>query len=313
MANLTSKFFGINMTSPFILGSGPLSYSAEGLMAALNAGAGGVTTKTLRLEKAHNPIPHMALPTSPNLRGSLLNTEKWSDITWEQWVDEEFPKLAGHPGALIASIGHTAPEAEIITGPVAKTGVVNMIECVAYTKDDLVPVIQAVRERTDLPILAKLSLNWGDGLYRAAEDALEAGANGFSAIDSVGPALAIDIETCQPILGGIKNQGWVSGPAIRPLAQAVVAELTRRFGFPIIGLGGVLQAEDAIEMSMVGASAIGVCTAPIIRGLGWFNKTNMKLSEWLDQHGYASFSDTYGLALSQIHSTRKFRDIGFQL
>jgi dihydroorotate dehydrogenase (fumarate) len=279
MANLSGKFFGIDMTSPFILGSGPLSYNAEGLLAAFDAGAGGVTTKTLRLKKAHNPIPHIALPTSPNLRGSLLNTEKWSDITWEQWVDEEFPKLVGHPGVLIASIGHTAPEAELITGPVVGTGVVDVIECVAYTRETLLPVIRAVRERTSLPILAKLTFNWGDDLYRAAEEAVEAGVNGFSAIDSIGPALAIDIETRQPILGGIKNQAWVSGAAIRPIAQAVVAELTRRFGLPVIGTGGVIQAEDAIEMSMVGAAAVGVCTAPIIRGLDWFNKTNDKLGE----------------------------------
>ena len=195
LAILTTKLFDILMPSPFILASGPLSYDATGMWEAFRAGAGGVTTKTLRLEAAVNPTPHMVVPRSSNLRATLFNTEKWADLPWEQWVEQELPAMAGHPGVLIASIGHTAREGEIITRPVSETGVVNAIECVAYTKDTMIPLIRAVRERTDLPILAKLTFNWGDDLYPAAEAALEAGANGFTAIDSLGPTLQIDIET----------------------------------------------------------------------------------------------------------------------
>jgi dihydroorotate dehydrogenase (fumarate) len=132
---------------------------------AYRAGAGGVTTKTLRLEAAVNPTPHMVVPRSSNLRATLFNTEKWADLPWEQWVEEELPAMKGHPGILIASIGHTAPEAEMITRPVVETGVVNAIECVAYTRATMIPLVRAVRERTDLPILAKLTFNWGDDLY----------------------------------------------------------------------------------------------------------------------------------------------------
>ncbi len=302
MADLTTRLFGITMPSPFILASGPLSYDATGLWEAYRAGAGGVTTKTLRLERAINPTPHMVVPRSSNLRATLFNTEKWADLTWQQWVDQELPKMKGHPGALIASIGHTAPEAEVITGPVAATGVVDAIECVAYTKETIVPVVRAVRERTDLPVLAKLTFNWGDEVYEAAEGALEAGANGFTAIDSIGPTLQIDIESRQPTIGGEGSKAWMSGAAIRPVAQAVVAELVTRFGVPVVGTGGIIQAEDAVEMSMVGATALGVCTGPLLRGLEWFERTEEKLHAWLDAHCYATLTATRGLALPNLQA-----------
>jgi dihydroorotate dehydrogenase (fumarate) len=302
------------MPSPFILASGPLSYDAHGLWAAYRAGAGGVVTKTLRLAAAINPTPHMVVPRSANLRATLFNTEKWADLTWARWVEVELPALAGHPGMLIASIGHTPAEGEVIAGPVAATGVVDAIECVAYTKATIVDLVRRVRQQApQMPILAKLTFNWGDELYPAAEAALAAGANGFTAIDSIGPTLQIDIETGEPTIGGAGNKAWMSGAAIRPVAQAVVAELAQRFpGVPIVGTGGVIQAEDAVEMTMVGASAIGVCTGPLLRGLEWFSKTPEKLGAWLDAHGYADLDAIRGVALPKLHPVEDTSPLTFE-
>jgi dihydroorotate dehydrogenase (fumarate) len=213
---------------------------------------------------------------------------------------------------LIASIGHTPAEGEVIAGPVAATGVVDAIECVAYTRDTIVGLVAAVRERTDLPILAKLTFNWGDDLYPAAEAALKAGANGFTAIDSIGPTLQIDVETAQPTIGGAGNKAWMSGAAIRPVAQAVVAELAQRFDVPIVGTGGIIQAEDAVEMTMAGASALGVCTGPLLRGLEWFGRTHEKLSAWLDGHGYASLAELRGIALPHLHAVEDTAALTFK-
>jgi dihydropyrimidine dehydrogenase (NAD+) subunit PreA len=301
MADLGTSLFGARMPSPFILASGPLSYDATGLWEAYRAGAGGIVTKTLRLEPATNPTPHMVLPRSSNLRGTLFNAEKWTDLPWQQWVAAELPRMAGHPGLLIASIGHTPVEG-LIAGPIAETGVVDAIECVAYTKDTMVDLVRAVRARTDLPVLAKLTFNWGDELYAVAEAVLAAGASGFTAIDSIGPTLQIDVDTRQPTVGGSGNRAWMSGAAIRPVAQAVVAELATRYpAVPIVGTGGIIQAEDAVEMTMCGASALGVCTAPLLRGLEWFARTHEKVSAWLDDHGYASLDEARGVALPHLH------------
>jgi dihydroorotate dehydrogenase (fumarate) len=313
LADLTTILFGTTMPSPFILASGPLSYDATGLWEAYRAGAGGVVTKTLRLERAINPTPHMVVPRSSNLRATLFNTEKWADLPWEQWVARELPAMRGHPGLLIASIGHTPAEGEVIAGPVAATGVVDAIECVAYTKATIVDLVRRVREQAPaVPILAKLTFNWGDDLYPAAEAALKAGATGFTAIDSIGPTLQIDIETGEPTIGGVGSKAWMSGAAIRPVAQAVVAELAVRFpGVPIVGTGGIIQAEDAVEMTMVGATALGVCTGPLLRGLEWFERTHKSLSAWLDAHGRARLSDVRGIALPHLRAVEDTAPLTF--
>jgi dihydroorotate dehydrogenase (fumarate) len=303
MANLNTELFGVTMPSPWILASGPLSYDATGLWEAYRAGAGGVVTKTLRLEAAVNPTPHMVVPRSSNLRATLFNTEKWADLTWERWAEVELPAMAGHPGLLIASIGHTPAEGEVIAGPIAAVPTVDAIECVAYTRETIVDLVRAVRQQAPkTPILAKLTFNWGDELYAAAEGALKAGADGFTAIDSIGPTLQIDIETGEPTIGGVGNNAWMSGAAIRPVAQAVVAELAQRFDVPIVGTGGIIQAEDAVEMTMVGATALGVCTAPLLRGLEWFERTHEKLRAWLDDHGVAALGDLRGVAIARLHA-----------
>ena len=81
MADLRTTLFGITMPSPFILASGPLSYDATGLWEAYKAGAGGVVTKTLRLEAAINPTPHMVVPRSSNLRARRCSTPRSGPIS----------------------------------------------------------------------------------------------------------------------------------------------------------------------------------------------------------------------------------------
>jgi dihydroorotate dehydrogenase/NAD-dependent dihydropyrimidine dehydrogenase PreA subunit len=299
MGDLRTTLFDIEMSSPFILGSGPLSYSSQAVRAAFEAGVGGVTTKTLRLEAAVNPTPHIVVPRAQNLREALLNSEKWSDLTWQQWVDVELPALQGHPGLLIVSVGHIAAEAEAIVPLVTACSAVNVIECVSYAGPALPPMLRAVRKLTNLPLLAKLSFNWGDELMPIAEAALHAGADGFTAIDAIGPALEVNAETGEPTVGGAGNAAWLSGAPIRPFAQAVVANLVERFGKPVVGIGGVMQATDAVEMTMVGATAVGVVTGPLLHGLTWFVKTNAKLSQWLDNHGYDNMADIRGKALKR--------------
>ncbi len=301
MADLTTELFSIQMPSPLILASGPRSYNAEGVQKAFDSGAGGVVTKTLRLQPAVNPTPHITLAPKKNLRNTLFNSEQWSDLTWLEWVNRELPALAGHPGALIVSLGHTPEEvAEMVEGVVA-SGVVDILECVAYTSDDLVPMVEAIRQRTDIPLLAKLTFNWGERFFEIAEQALEMGVDGFTAIDSIGPTLSIDIESGQPMLSGIAGKTWMSGAAIKPVAVAMVAQLTQRFGdVPIVGTGGVITTNDAMEMLMAGASAVGACTAPILQGVGWFSRINQGLNQWLDEHGHPKISSVCRRALQYL-------------
>lgn len=312
MADLRTRLFDCELPSPLVLASGPRSYAAAGVWEAYKAGAGAVVTKTLRPTLPVNPTPHIIAPNSRGLRNSLINAEEWSDISWEQWVYEEIPALAGHPGALIVSVGHTAQDVEKFIQPVASSKGVDIIECVSYSSAAMVPLVVAVRANTDLPILAKLSFNWGAELLPTAEAALEAGCSGFTAIDSIGPALQIDIETGHPLLGSAGGKGWMSGAAIKPLALALVADLKTRFGRPVVGTGGVFSAADVIEMSMAGADAVGVCSAPILYGNEWFAKTLKKLDLWLTEHNYSSLGEIVSFALPRLHPQRISSGLDFR-
>jgi dihydroorotate dehydrogenase/NAD-dependent dihydropyrimidine dehydrogenase PreA subunit len=312
MAELQTQLFDKLLPSPLVLASGPRSYGAEGIWAAFEAGAGGVVTKTIRLKAAVNPTPHIATTHNTNLRNTLYNSEQWSDLTWRQWVEAELPALAGHPGVLIASLGHTAQEVNEMVEFIVATGVVDIIECVAYSSDDLANMIRAVRHKTDLPVLAKLTFNWGERLMSIAEEALSAGASGFTAIDSLGPTLHIDIETGRSLHAGKQGKAWMSGAAIKPVSLAIVAELATHFGQPVIGTGGIVTAEDVIEMALVGANAVGACTAPLLYGLEWFGKTATKVSEWLECHGHSSLVEIHGAALPLLQADDDTGGISFQ-
>lgn len=253
-----------------------------------------MVTKTIRPEATVNPVPHIAAAG----RGSMLNTEGWSDLSAGQWIEQELPSLAGRDEVLIASTGHTPAEVAQLAGPLAEAGA-DVLELVSYQAKDTVQMVAAAKRSVTIPVLIKVSANWPDRLEVVGQ-ALQAGADGITAIDSIGPALRVDVETGQPVLGSF---AWLSGAAIRPVALRAVAEICLRHDVPVVGTGGVGRAEEVVEMIMAGATAVGVHTAPLLQGLGWFGKTLARLERWLDERGYACPGDLRGLALSHLRES----------
>lgn len=291
MADLSVGICGIQLRNPLVLASGPLSWNAEAIRAAFDAGAAAVVTKTIRPRATVNPTPHM----SRIGRRSLLNTEGWSDLPAGQWIEEELPSLRDRDGVLIASTGHTPAEVGRLARPLARSGV-DLLELVSYDVGAAAPMVEAVKRLISVPVLVKISPNWPD-VQQVVADCLRAGADGVTAIDSVGPTLSIDVETGRPTLGGF---AWLSGDAIRPIALRVVADVCLREDVPVVGTGGVGTATDVIEMLMAGAVAVGVHTAPLLQGLPWFSKTLRRLDDWLDQRGWDRASDVRGEALPHL-------------
>jgi len=302
MADLTATLCGIELKNPLVLASGPLSWSAEGIRAAFDAGAAAVVTKTIRPQATVNPVPHIACPG----RGSLLNTEGWSDLPAEQWIERELPSLAGRDGVLIASTGHTPAEVEQLAGPLAEAGA-DLLELVSYRGEDTAPMVEAVKQAVSIPVLVKISANWPN-LLEVVKSCLRAGADGVTASDSIGPALRVDVETGQPVLGSF---AWLSGEAILPITLRVVAEICLSHDVPVVGTGGVGRAEDVVEMVMAGATAVGVHTAPLLGGLDWFDKTITRLERWLEEHDHARLSDLRGLALPHLRETAPHTPLAF--
>jgi dihydroorotate dehydrogenase (fumarate) len=292
MADLSVDLCGMSLSNPFVLASGPLTWNAEAIQAAFAAGVAAVVTKTIRPQATVNPVPHIADAG----RGSLLNTEGWSDFSADEWLERELPALCERGGrVLIASLGHTPEEVAQLAGPVTGTGP-DLLELVSYRAEDAAPMVAVAKERSSLPVLIKVTANW-PGLLDVVEACLQAGADGITAIDSIGPTLRIDVETGEPLLGSF---AWLSGRAILPISLRVVAQICQRHGVPVVGTGGVGQAEDAIEMVMAGATAVGVHSLPLLQGLGWFGRTLSCLDRWLETHGHGRLADLRGVALPHL-------------
>jgi dihydroorotate dehydrogenase (fumarate) len=222
----------------------------------------------------------------------MINAEQWSDITGEAWVEREIPKATDAGVPVIASIGHTAEEA-VRWVPLADRAGAWAIELVSYDESTMEAMIRKAAALTKKPVLVKLSPCWREPLAKLP-GFIAAGASGFTAMDSLGPALRIDIHTCRPVLGSGDGRGWLTGRAIRPIILHYVAALAEQTNFPIIGLGGVETAEDVVEMSMAGADVVGLCTSLMLRGPEYLAVLTDELLVLMDSLGYTNFSELRG-------------------
>ena len=292
-AALGIYFCGYRLQSPFILTSGPLSYGAEGMIRAHQAGCGAAVTKTIRLQPAVNPPRHMGTVG----RDSLINCEKWSDIDRLRWYEQEIPQAAAAGVTVIASVGHTPQEAQAIVEDVEKAGA-QMIELVSYTEETLVPMLDFAKAHVSIPVICKLSANWPDTVA-SAQRCLEHGADGLCAIDSIGPTLKIDIRHARPEMESGDGYGWLTGEAIRPIAMRINAEIARSHPElrSLYASGGCMRPEHAVEYLMAGAMGVGVCTAAILHGTAYIETLCRGLSELLLELGYRSVEEVYRAAL----------------
>jgi len=160
-------------------------------------------------------------------------------------------------------------------------------------------MLKVARKKTDLPISVKVSANWRD-VFKIAVKAEKEGADAITAIDSVGPVLAINVEKGEPYLGSETGEGWLSGTAIRPFAVRVVAGIAQRVKIPIFGVGGVASGKDIAEMVMAGASAVQICTVLLFKGLKHIKVMQEELKSFMERKGYSKLDDFRGLALKKI-------------
>lgn len=150
-------------------------------------------------------------------------------------------------------------------------------------------VVRAVREKTTLPLITKLSPNVSC-IADFAKGAQDAGSDMISLINTI-PAMAIDIETRRPKLANIT--GGLSGPAVKPVAIKLVYEAAKAISIPVIGMGGITCGADAVEFLLAGASAIAVGTATFADPAAPLKVLN-ELKEWMDSHGVKSVSELIG-------------------
>jgi len=287
----------LEFRNPILPAAGPIVRDGKSLLEIANKGAGGLVSKTVSVEAAEVPRPNMA-----KMGDSLINAELWSEIPLEKWVEEEYPKAkeAGLP--LVASVGYSAEEIEEIAPQVEEAGVDALELSTHYMGHDPTPVtdaVEAAKGVTDLPVFVKLSPQVLD-ISDFAKKAEDAGADGIVAINTIGPVISIDINKEMPILGSESGYGWLSGPAIKPLAVRCVADIARSVDIPVIGVGGIKDEQDVVEFLMAGASAVQICTAAITRGTKIFGLIADDLRKFMNARGYNTIEDLTGVALKNL-------------
>jgi dihydroorotate dehydrogenase (NAD+) catalytic subunit len=175
----------------------------------------------------------------------------------------------------------------------------------AADPDSAAAVTKAVKGATHLPIIVKLSPNVTD--VAAIAQAVEAaGADAIAAINTVA-GMVIDVDCGQPILAN--RVGGLSGPAIRPIAVRCVYEIYQAVDIPIIGLGGVVDGRDAVEMTMAGATAVGVGSAVYYRGVDVFGVMAQEIVAFMVEHGHKTLADFRGMAHERLPKSRKTSEV----
>ena len=292
MANLTTKLFDLELAHPIMPAAGPPVRDGAALLACAEGGASALVTKTISVKAADVPTPNMA-----DFKTYFLNTELWSELPPEQWLDREYAiaQEAGLP--MIIGLGYTADEIAELAPKVAPFA--DAIELSThYIADDPQPMQDAVRAakaEANVPVMVKMSPFREP--QQAALAAQEAGADAIVATNSFGPAFGVDIERAgRPWMGG-KGYSWMSGPAIKPIALRMVYDIARVVEIPVIGVGGITSGADVVEYLMAGATAVQVCTAAITHGPAVYGKIARQLEKWLDKHDYAGVAEIQGLTL----------------
>jgi dihydroorotate dehydrogenase (NAD+) catalytic subunit len=294
--DLGVEICGIHFPNPILTAAGPPVRDGAALLACAEGGAGGLVTKTISRTAASPTTPNMA-----EISHGFLNAELWSELPPERWIEHEYAitREAGLP--VVVSMGYSAEDIADLA-PRVRPFADALELSTHYIGEDAGPMMAAIRAAkaaVDVPVFVKMS-PLGREMRRAAEQAAEAGADAIVAINSFGPCLAIDIESATPRIGGADGYGWLSGPAIKPLAIRCIHDVATAVDIPVIGCGGVSRGTDVIEMLMAGAVAVQVCTAAILRGPGVFGKIAGETATWLSGHGYARPSDVSGLAVRRI-------------
>ena len=231
---------------------------------------GFVVVKTITEEaRAGNPPPRLAETAS-----GLLNSIGLPNPGVDAYIAEVLPKLRTLGGPLVINIaGHTVQSFAVLAERFGAEEGVDALELnmscpnvsggLDYSTDTEVAedVLRRVRDVTDLPLIAKLSPNVTD-IRPVAEACVKGGANAISAINTI-LGVAIDWRKQRPVLG--RGYGGLSGPAIKPVALRFVHQLHRAVGVPVVGIGGIQDADDAMEFLVAGATAFQVGTANYYR------------------------------------------------
>ncbi|HEY3446456.1 MAG TPA: dihydroorotate dehydrogenase [Myxococcales bacterium] len=302
--SLKVRLAGIELESPLVLASGILGVTSSSLAMVARHGVGAVTTKSFSLEER----PGHKGPTIVAFEHGWVNAVGLSNPGWQIATDEIRAYKARTRTPIIASIfGRTMEEFPAVAekAAAAEPDLIEVnVSCPNVSSEfgtpfeaddaDLAWITSAVKRAAGkVPVAMKLSANFG-GIGRKAKACEDSGADVITAINTVGPGMLIDLNVRKPVLSN--KVGGVSGPAILPVAVRSVFEISRSVKIPVIGTGGVSCAEDALQMIVAGATAVGIGSAFAFDGLEKVPAFHQGMEDYLARGGFPTLEWIRGAA-----------------
>jgi dihydroorotate dehydrogenase (NAD+) catalytic subunit len=297
--DLSINIAGIRMKNPVLTASGTFGYGEEISEVYDLSLLGGIVVKGLSLQaQAGNKPPRIC-----ETPAGMLNAIGLQNIGVRAFIRDKLPFLRTQDVAVIANIyGHRVEDyaevARLLTTASGVDGIELNISCPNVKKGGMAfgtdpgetrRVVCAVREATSLPLIVKLSPNVTD-ITEFARIAEGEGADALSLINTL-LGMAIDISTRQPKLANVV--GGLSGPAIHPVALRMVYQVAKIVKVPLIGMGGIMTADDAVAFFLAGASAVAVGTANFVDPMSPIHILQ-GIGEYMSVHDMETMSDLIG-------------------
>ena len=296
---LSQDILGITFKNPVLTASGTFGYGGEFAQFYDPGELGGFVTKAVTPEpRRGNPAPRIVETPS-----GMLNAIGLQNDGLEVFTNKIIPELRKYDTAVLVNVaGRTVEDYVTVCEILDEYDVIDALEinisCPNVKEGGVsfgcLPVSAAslvgkVRKATSKPLIVKLTPNVTD-ITEVARSVVDAGADGVSLINTL-TGLVVDVERRRPMLANVT--GGLSGPAIRPVAVRMVYEVARAVSVPVIGMGGIFSARDALEFIIAGASLVQI-------GCGMFVKPRLPLeviaglSEYLDRHALTSIHELVG-------------------
>ena len=299
MASLNVKINNLELPNPVMTASGTFGYGLEFAdLVPLNEIGAIIVKGTTLHPREGNDYPRMA-----EVASGMLNCVGLQNKGVDYFCTEIYPKIKDIDTRIIVNVSGNSPddyaecaaridalgkipaiELNISCPNVKDGGMAFGVTCAGAAS-----VVRAVRQRYHKTLIVKLSPNVTD-IAEIARVCEAEGADSVSLINTL-MGMAIDVERRKPVLS-IKT-GGLSGPCVKPVALRMVWQVARAVKIPVIGLGGISCAEDAIEFLMAGATAIEIGTANFIDPAIAY-KVKVGIGEWLDRHGCNSIQEIIG-------------------
>jgi dihydropyrimidine dehydrogenase (NAD+) subunit PreA len=319
MADLRTKFCGLDSPNPFWLASGPPTNTADQLMRAFDAGWGGAVWKTIGEPIRNTTSRYGAVdlngvkimgfnnielisdrPIESNLREiaevkkryarNLVIASLMVESKREVWHD--IVRRAEDAGADALELNFGCPHGMSERGMGAAVGQVP-----EYTE----MITAWVKEAARTPVIVKLTPNVTD-ITHIALAAERGGADAVSLINTINSVMGVDLDSFapRPSVRGKGSHGGYCGPAVKPIALHLLSSVAKKIKIPIVGIGGIGNWNDAAEHIALGASCVQVCTAAMHYGFRILEDMADGLSAYMDDHGFRTLEDFRGRAVPNV-------------